>query len=143
MNNNTKIATLNLCLGLKSKKEEVKRIIIENKIDILCVQISEIPKGFPIELLTFKGYNYENECNDLKSRCGIYIGNNISYVRRHDLEVKNLHVIIIDLNDVKKHRIITLYRTFNPQTTLSQKQFFEAQLQLIKPNITKNTIILE
>ena len=68
MASSTKIATLNLCLGLKTKKEEVKRLIIENNIDILCVQESEIIKGYPTELLTFKGYNYENETNDLKSR---------------------------------------------------------------------------
>ena len=85
---NTKIATLNLCLGLKSKKNEVKRLIIDNDIDILCVQESEIPNGYPVGLLTFKSFNYKNESNDLKSRCGIYIRNNISYVRRDDLETK-------------------------------------------------------
>ena len=35
MSDKTKIATLNLCLGLKNKKEEIKRIIEENKLDIL------------------------------------------------------------------------------------------------------------
>ena len=80
MINNTKIATLNLCLGLRSKKDVVKILIKENKIDILCVQESEIAKGCPVELLSFEGYNYENESNDLKSSCGIYIANNISYV---------------------------------------------------------------
>ena len=103
MSSNTKIATLNLCLGLKTKKEEVKRLIIENNIDILCVQESEIIKGYPTELLTFKGYNYENENNDLKSRCGVYVSNRISYTRRQDLEIKNMHVIILDVNDTKKH----------------------------------------
>ena len=106
MNYKTKIATLNLCLGLKSKKDEVKTLITENDIDILCVQESEIPKNYPIELLTFKGYNYENELNDVKSRCGIYVKNCISYVRRNDLETKNLHANIIVINDSKKHRII-------------------------------------
>ena len=142
MMDNTKIGTLNLCLGLRSKKDEVKRLIKENKIDILCVQESEITKGYPIELLSFEGYNYENESNDVKSRCGIYIANSISYVRRNDLEVKNLHVVIIDLKNEKQHIIIILYRTFNPQSTLSQKQFFEAQLHNIEPIITNNTIIL-
>ena len=142
MSSNTKIATLNLCLGLKTKKEEVKRLIIENNIDILCVQESEIIKGYPTELLTFKGYNYENETNDLKSRCGVYVSNRISYTRRQDLEIKNMHVIILDVNDTKKHRIINIYRSFNPQSTSSQKQFFEAQLLLIQTNITSNTIIL-
>ena len=78
MNTTTKIATLNLCLGLRSKKDEVKRLILENNIDILCVQETEIPKNYPVELLTFKGYNYENESNDVKSRCGIYVKESIS-----------------------------------------------------------------
>ena len=142
MNITTRIATLNLCLGLRSKKEEVKRLIIENKIDIFCLQETEIPVDYPVELLTFKGYNYENETNDVKSRCGIYVSKTISYVRRNDLESKNLHVIIIDINDSKKHIVITLYRTFNPQNSIPQRQFFEAQLSLIKDNITKNMINL-
>ena len=41
-----KIATWNVCLGLKSKKEYVKSKIIEEKIDICCIQESEIPKDF-------------------------------------------------------------------------------------------------
>ena len=41
-NNIIKIATLNLCLGLKSKKLEVENILTENNIDILCLQEVEI-----------------------------------------------------------------------------------------------------
>ena len=142
MTQQTKIATLNLCLGLKNKKEEIKRIVEDNKIDILCVQETEVIKDYPIELLTFRNFNYENEMNDLKSRCGIYVRNNVSYVRRTDLEVKNMHIVIIDINNTKKHRIITIYRPFNPQITISQKEFFEQQLQILKANITPNTLVL-
>ena len=105
MIDNIKIATLNLCLGLKNKKEEVKRLIQTNKIDILCVQETEIPKDFPVDMLTFRGYQYENENINCKSRCGIYITNNLSYVRRSDLEIQGIHAIIIDLKNTKK----TLY----------------------------------
>ena len=109
-----KIATLNLSLGLKNKKEEVKRIIINNDIDILCMQETKMPADFPVELLTFKGYNYENEQNIVKSRCGIYISNKISYVRRTELEAQGIHAIIIDLKDINNTRIINIYRSFNP-----------------------------
>ena len=50
---NTKIGTLNLCLGLKNKKEEVKQLIKANNIDILCIQETELEKDFPVEILTF------------------------------------------------------------------------------------------
>ena len=57
---------------MESKKNEVKRLIIENNITILCVQEIKIQNGYLVELLTFKGFNYENEYNDQKSRCGLY-----------------------------------------------------------------------
>ena len=37
-----KIATLNLCLGLQQKKNLVKQIIIDEQIDVLCMQETEI-----------------------------------------------------------------------------------------------------
>ena len=55
MSSETKIGTLNLCLGLRNKKEEVRRMIQDNKIDNLCMQEIEITKDFPIQMLTFKG----------------------------------------------------------------------------------------
>ena len=78
-------------------------MVEDNKIDILCVQETEVIKDYPIELLTFRNFNYENEMNDLKSRCGIYVRNNVSYVHRTDLEVKNMHIVIIDINNTKTH----------------------------------------
>ena len=107
MSSAIKIATLNLCLGLKNKKESVKGLILENEIEILCLQETEIEPGYSTELLAFKGYSFENELNNNKSRCGIYVSNKISYVRRSDIEIENLHVMIIDLNDKHKttHKI--------------------------------------
>ena len=72
-----KIATLNLCLGLRNKKEAIKKLITENDIQILCLQVTEIPIDFPADLLTFKGYNFENENNEYKKRCGIYVSDKI------------------------------------------------------------------
>ena len=39
---NIKIATWNLRLRLKNKKEELKRLLKENGIDIMCLQETEI-----------------------------------------------------------------------------------------------------
>ena len=58
-----KIVSLNLCLGLKNKRDIVKKLMMDNDIEILCLQETEIPVNFPTNLLTFKGFSYENEVN--------------------------------------------------------------------------------
>ena len=142
MSESIKIATLNLCLGLKNKKEEVKRLVTSNNIDILCLQETDIPDNFPVEMLTFRGYNYENEFNAVKSRCGIYVSNKIMYVRRHELEVQGIHAIILDLKDSKQTRIINIYRSFNPANNVSQREYFDSMISLINANINANTILV-
>ena len=124
MSDTITIGSLNLCLGLRNKKEAVKKIIVDNKIDILCLQETEIPVDYTINLLTFKGYVYENEINNVKSRCGMYISNNLSHVRRTDLEILNMHIIIVDINDSRKTRVINIYRPFNPPLKSDTKRIF-------------------
>ena len=46
MSKNLKIATLNLCLGLKNKKDLVKEILMSNEIDILAMQEIELESNF-------------------------------------------------------------------------------------------------
>ena len=86
-----KIATLNLCLGLKFKKDLVKNILLENEIDILLMQETEIEKDFNCELLNIPGYSFECETNDVKRRVGTYIKNTIKYKRCYELEGENMH----------------------------------------------------
>ena len=120
-NKKIEIATLNLCLGLRNKKEEIKRLIMENEIDILYLQETETPCDYPVQLLSFGGYNYESKNNNVKARCGIYVSNNIKYVRRSDIELENMHIIVLDLHHKPKTRIVNVYRTFRPQTPKTQK----------------------
>ena len=58
-----KIASWNVCLGLTTKKDIVSKQIVNNKIDICCIQEAEIQNGFPINNLTFKDYSIEVESN--------------------------------------------------------------------------------
>ena len=83
---NIKTATWNLCLGLSNKKDYVSKIINEHKLDIVCLQETDIKLNYPINILSFKGYDYLSENNTTKARCGIYINNQIPYQRRIDLE---------------------------------------------------------
>ena len=54
-----KIGTLNLSQGLQLKKNIVKETIIFNKIDILCMQETEINPNLDHNLLSFPGYGVE------------------------------------------------------------------------------------
>ena len=111
-----KIATLNLCLGLKFKKDLVKNLLQTHDIDILLMQETELEADFDCELLNIPGYNLECECNNTKKRTGTYIKNSIKYRRCKNLEGHNSHMVIIDLeNEAEcKKRIINIYRSFNP-----------------------------
>ena len=71
------VATWNLCLGLKNKKDIVYGCLVEEKIDIALLQEVDIVKDFPLVLLTNKDYSLEIENSKTKSRCAIAIKNNI------------------------------------------------------------------
>ena len=80
-----KIATLNLCLGLKNKKLQVKNLVTSSDIDILLLQETEIESNYDTNTLTFSGFNFEAENNSVKSRVGAYIKNEINYTRMYSL----------------------------------------------------------
>ena len=112
---NLKIATLNLCLGLMNKREEIKKLIEDNDIDIICLQETEITKFYNNQMLTLRDYNLEIEKNSVKGRVAIYIKNGINYVRRTELEGIDSHLVIVDIKVETQFRLINLYRSFNPQ----------------------------
>ena len=137
-----KIGTLNLCLGLANKKNIVKQLIIEEKIDILCLQETELNINLNHDLLSFPTYCFESEINKNKSRVGVYIHQNVNYVRRSDLEGCNKHILIIDIKSKRDLRLITIYRPFNTPDGSQPRDFFSNQLDLIKLAMTNNTILL-
>ena len=137
-----KVATWNLCLGLSNKKNIVKETILAESIDICCMQETELPNGYPANLLSFPGYSIEVEINDIKSRVAVYISDKISYKRRNDLEGTNSNIIVIDLLQENTRRLINVYRSFNPQEGVNQRTKFKYQLELIKKAMSKNTVLL-
>ena len=143
LNTILKIATLNLCLGLKFKKDLVKNILYGNEIDVLLIQETEIEKDFDCVLLNIPGYKLELEVNDTKSRVGTYIKNSIKYERCTELEGVNKHLVIVDVLNGKKpkKRIINIYRSFNPQGT-SQREHFSCQLDLIKLAFNRDSVLI-
>ena len=118
-------------MGLSNKKNLIKEIVKNDKIDVLCLQETELQINLDHNLLSLPGVNYESEINSICSRVGVYINSNIDYTRRNDLEGANSHLIIIDIKGSRDLRLINIFRPFNPQSDISPKDFFSYQMELI------------
>ena len=94
---NLNISTLNLCLGLPNKKDIVTDLLQRNNITVCCLQETEVPQNFPEKVLDCGGFTFELEINSDKKRAGIYLRNNVKYIRRDDLEKENFHIVIVDV----------------------------------------------
>ena len=137
-----KIATWNLCLGLPNKKDIVLSELESSRIDICCLQETEIDENYPINILSSPSYQLELERNSTKRRVGVYINKQLNYRRREDLEENDLHVIIIDIESTCKVRVISLYRSFRPPNGMSPGALFDKQLNIVEKNCVSNTIVL-
>ena len=142
MPNQLTIGTWNLCLGLPNKKDIVVDILSTNNISICCLQETEIPTGFPENILNVGGFKIELEMNNEKRRAGIYINTEVNYVRRTDLEKENMHIVVIDVKSDIEFRIINIYRSFRPPGGISADTFFVKQLSLIKIALCANCYVV-
>ena len=93
---NQKLASLNLCLGLSKKKDDIANIVRENKINILCMQEIELEPGTNPSMLTIKNYRLEVETNSVKKRVGVYVMNGIKSIRNY-LEGVDSNLLIFDI----------------------------------------------
>ena len=138
-----KIATLNLCLGLKNKKLDVENLMAENDINNLCLQEVEIESVYDPSVLNIKNFHFELEVNSLKLRTGIYISKSVLYRRMKQLEGVDSNLIIIDIEStVSVKRIINVYRSFNPQNNVNARIKFKYQLDLIKRAMIESCVII-
>ena len=109
-----KLATWNICLGLKNKKDYIYQVIYEEKIDICLLQETEILIDYPIELLSAKNFKIEPETTLTKARTAIIIRDGINYERKREIEKTDCGIVIIDVFANTNYRIINVYRQFNP-----------------------------
>ena len=137
-----KIASWNLCLGLPNKKDIVLSELESNKIDVCCMQETELEKNYPINILSTPKFEFECEKSSDKRRIGVYINRHLKYNRRKDLEEPDCHVLILDILSTPNFRIISLYRSFRPPNGMSPTAFFEKQLDIVERNCSANTIVL-
>jgi exonuclease III len=96
-----RIATWNLCLGLLNKKDHVLNELNLKKIDVCCLQETDLDPSVLSDILDNRQYKFEPKKSTTKRRVGLYINRNIIYKRREDLEESNLHLIIVDINFVR------------------------------------------
>ena len=68
----------------------VKQTIMNENINILVMQETEINKNLDSNLLSFPGYYIETENNSTLARVAYYIGSRVDYVRRRDLEAEKV-----------------------------------------------------
>ena len=103
------------------------------------MQEVEPEQGYPSQLMSFPGFNIEVENNDSKSRVAILLNSTLKYTRKFELEGINSNLMVIDVDDGTKLRIINIYRSFTPQENVGQREKFKYQLNLIKIAMTNST----
>ena len=138
-----------LCLGLLSKKDTVTDLLRRNDVKICCLQETEIPRNFPEKLLNCGGYGgytlepaLELELNLDKKSAGIYLKNDIKYIRRNDLEKEDFHIVIVNVIADVKIRIINVCRSFRPPNFMTPDAFFVEQLKIIKKALCTSCYIM-
>ena len=89
-------------------------ILSLKRINICCLQETEIPSGFPQNILNCGGFTIELEINSENKRAGVYISTEVNHTRRNDLEQENMHIVIIDVKAETQFRNINIYRSFRP-----------------------------
>lgn len=129
------IASWNVCLGIVHKKDFITHKINKEKFDICCLQECKVPNTVDKNTLTFPGYKIELEDKDFKKRTGIYICNNVSYERIRELEEPNNNIVIIDVSDINKLRIMNIYRLFTTYNNMRPIDKCIHQLEIIKKAI--------
>ena len=68
---------------------------MNEKIDLLCMQETDINKNLDHNLLSFPGYSIEMENNSGCSRVAVYESKRVKYIRRKDLEGVDSNIIMM------------------------------------------------
>ena len=132
MNRKFVLCTWNVCLGSRNKIQLIEDFIVENNIDILCVQEAEISENYNIEAYKIRGYELETELSlpNQTKRTSMYIRSGIKYKRRLELEKPESHIIIITLED-SGIGIASVYRTYKLTHKPSHILALEEQISIL------------
>ena len=129
---NISLCTWNVCLGARCKLSIIKDLLNDNKIDVLCVQESEIKSEENLEEYQITNYSLEAEIVSagFKIRTVMYIKSDISYRRINQLEKADSHQIVIKL--LKANVVVTsLYRTYQLTVHQDYVAAFKDQISIV------------
>ena len=59
MESNLKLATWNLCLGIANKKDIITNYLKANDVSICCMQETEVPTNYPVNILDSNSFTLE------------------------------------------------------------------------------------
>ena len=86
----------NVC-GLGSKKDILEDFILKKNIKIFGVTETLLQNASPTSLVDIREYTFErNDYSSKGSTAGIYIKQNIEYIRRNDLNDENVEAVWIE-----------------------------------------------
>ena len=129
---NISLCTWNVCLGARCKLSIIKDLLNDNKIDVLCVQESEIKSEENLDEYQITNYSLEAEIVSagFKIRTVMYIKSDISYRRINQLEKADSHQIVIKL--LKANVVVTsLYRTYQLTVHQDHVAAFKDQISVL------------
>ena len=129
---NISLCTWNVCLGARCKLSIIKDLLNDNKIDVLCVQESEIKSEENLDEYQIMNYSLEAEIVSagFKIRTVMYIKSDISYRRINQLEKADSHQIVIKL--LKANVVVTsLYRTYQLTVHQDHVAAFKDQISVL------------
>ena len=104
----------NVC-GLASKKDILEDFILEKNVKIFIVTETHLQSATPTSLVDIWGYTFER--NGHKSKwggAGIYIKENIEYIRRNDLNDENVEAVWIEILQITR-KVSYLVYYIDPQ----------------------------
>ena len=142
---NIKICTFNVCLGLRCKINLIKDFLNENKIDILCLQETEIDAEENLSIYEIPGYvtEYEKTLENQKIRTLMYVKANLNHRRRHDLEKAESHIILITVNE-NNFGLASIYRTYKLTHKATYEEALDEQISVLKTFVEtqENAIVM-
>ena len=120
-------ASWNLCNGLVNKVQFVRDLLMEEDLDVLFLQETELKADVNLTLLQVCGYNIEMAYSHETVWIVAYIKTSVVYKRER--EANGMNVILLDLD--KKYAVTQLagiYRPFKMAENQTHLSYFKQQL---------------